>query len=54
MNGPTKSNPARMSSAKCHSREGPDMPACYIIEGPACAGKTALAKECVKKSLAKS
>lgn len=24
------------------------MPACYIIEGPACAGKTALAKECVR------
>ena len=24
------------------------MPACYIIEGPTCAGKTTLAKECVK------
>ena len=24
------------------------MPVCYIIEGPTCAGKTTLAKECVK------
>nr|WP_304100282.1 AAA family ATPase [Mitsuokella multacida] len=24
------------------------MPSCYIIEGPTCAGKTTLAKECVK------
>lgn len=25
------------------------MPVCYIIEGPTCAGKTTLAKECVKQ-----
>lgn len=25
------------------------MPVCYIIEGPTCAGKTTLAKECVKR-----
>lgn len=25
------------------------MPVCYIIEGPTCAGKTTLAKECIKQ-----
>ena len=25
------------------------MPVCYIIEGPTCAGKTTLAKECAKQ-----
>ena len=48
MNGLMKSNPARMPSAKCLSKEEPEMPVCYIIEGPTCAGKTTLAKECVK------
>lgn len=27
------------------------MPVCYIIEGPTCAGKTTLAKECVRRGL---
>ena len=49
MNGLMKSNPARMPSAKCLSREESDMTVCYIIEGPTCAGKTMLAKECVKQ-----
>lgn len=49
MNGRMKFNPAQTPSVKCLSREEYKMPACYIIEGPTCAGKTTLAKECVKQ-----
>ena len=49
MNGLMKSNPERMPSVKCLSRGEQNMPVCYISEGPTCAGKTTLAKECVKQ-----
>lgn len=49
MNGRMKFSPAQMPSVKCLSREEYKMPVCYIIEGPTCAGKTTLAKECVKQ-----
>ena len=32
MNGLMKSNLARMPSAKCLSREDPEMPVCYIYQ----------------------
>ena len=34
---------------KCLSSAEDKRPVCYIIEGPTCAGKTTLAKECVKQ-----